>query len=197
MLGIFLDTETNGLNPKKHRLLEIAFRIIDLYSGKVVDSYEALVFQPKEIWSLSDLNSLKINGFTWDMVEKGRQEKNIADEVISIMIKHSIGRKNSVFICQNPSFDRIFFSQLIDTDIQESYLWPYHWLDLASMFWSKSMQKANKSKKDFPWELGFSKDLIAFHFDLPKEKTPHRAMNGVDHLITCYGAVVGFPMKKL
>ncbi len=123
-------------------------------------------------------------------------KKQSDGELVKKFIEWGKDFSDHTFAGQNPSFDRTFFSQLIDSDIQESYLWPYHWLDLASMFWSKSMQKATKSKKDFPWELGFSKDLIAFHFDLPKEKTPHRAMNGVDHLITCYGAVVGFPMKK-
>ena len=34
MLGIFLDTETNGLNPFVHSVLEIAFKIINLSNGK-------------------------------------------------------------------------------------------------------------------------------------------------------------------
>ena len=102
-------------------------------------------------------------------------------------------RKKAVFICQNPSFDRGFFSQLIDPDTQEDLNWPYHWLDLASMYWAISMDKAKKQNCPFPWETGISKDLIASHYNLPAEDKPHRAMNGVDHLLICYEAVVGFP----
>ena len=74
MLGIFLDTETNGLNPNKHRTLEIAYQIVDLFSGICLEKYESIVFQPQEIWNESNLESLKINGFTWAEVTKGKPE---------------------------------------------------------------------------------------------------------------------------
>ena len=123
----------------------------------------------------------------------GRPESEIAKEVLTLLTKWKIKRDSAVFICQNPSFDRVFFSQIIDSDTQELLRWPYHWLDLASMFWAITMDKAKKNKGPLPWEAGFSKDLIAAHYKLPKEASPHRAMNGVDHLLLCYQAVVGFP----
>jgi DNA polymerase-3 subunit epsilon/oligoribonuclease len=58
------------------------------------------------------------------------------------------------------------------------------------------MEKAKHGKSPFPWETGFSKDLIAQQYKLPHEANPHRAMNGVEHLFLCYQAVVGFPQKK-
>ena len=175
MIGVFLDTETNGLNSQVHKILEIAFKIVDLITGEEKGNFQTVIAQPIEIWEKSDQESLRINGFTWDEVVRGTK---------------------AVFICQNPSFDRVFFSQLIDPDTQELLSWPYHWLDLASMHWALSMEKAKQGNGPFPWETGLSKDLIASHYKLPGESKPHRAMNGVNHLLVCYEAVVGFPQKS-
>ena len=192
MLGIFLDTETNGLNFKVNKIIEIAFKIIDLYTGKEEKAYSTIVFQPENIWKNSNLKSLEINSFTYDEIKNGKQESIVANEIINSFKILNINNENAVFICQNPSFDRSFFSQLIDPDIQNLFKWPYHWLDLASMYWAISLKLKNEHKY-FPWETGFSKDSIAAFYNLPKEKTPHRAMNGVNHLILCYKTIINFP----
>jgi DNA polymerase-3 subunit epsilon/oligoribonuclease len=195
VLGIFLDTEANGLNYKKHKLIEIAFRILDLETGEEKDRYESVIFQSFDDWQLSDMDSLQINGFTWEEVSYGKKSDAIAEDVQQIFARNKIKRGEAVFICQNPSFDRAFFAQIIDPDIQERLLWPYHWLDLASMFFAESMKKAKNEQGGMPWEIGFSKDKIAIAYSLVGEEKPHRAMNGVNHLILCYEAVVGFPKK--
>ena len=61
------------------------------------------------------------------------------------------------------------------------------------MYWAKCLTNKDSKTMLFPWETGFSKDLIATQHNLPSEKKPHRALNGVDHLILCYKTVVGFP----
>lgn len=192
MLGIFLDTETNGLDATKHRVLEISIKIVKLTTGAVCDTLTALVFQPDEVWSQSDPRSLEVNGFTKEMTDQGRREDDVAEDVKKLFDKHGIVRGGAVFICQNPSFDRIFFSQLIAPDEQEARKWPYHWLDLASMYWGKLLS----SGEALPWERGFTKDKIAQAFNIPSEEAPHRAERGVDHLIACYQAVVGFPGEQ-
>lgn len=196
MLGIFLDTETNGLNFSVHKILQIAFKIVDLADGSIRAEYDSLVYQPYEVWQQSDVNSLKVTGFKWNMIKQGRSKEKISKQIIEIFNMHQISKENSVFICQNPSFDRVFFSELISSETQELFKWPYHWLDLASMHWSRSLLESDRKKALFPWEIGFSKDLIASHFHLPSETKPHRALNGVNHLLLCYEAVVGFPFKK-
>lgn len=193
MIGVFLDTEANGLNSQIHKIVEIAFKIVDLASGQFKDEYQAVVQQPIEAWEKSDPESLKINGFTWDEVSQGKERRRVAEEIIDRFSRWGVRRKEAVFICQNPSFDRIFMSQLIDSDTQEKLKWPYHWLDLASMYWALSIEKARQKKGPPPWKSGFSKDLIASQYKLPGEEKPHRAMNGVAHLLLCYEAVVGFP----
>lgn len=193
MLGIFLDTETTGLNPNRCELLEIALKILDVTNGEMKIGYEAVVHMTEEQFEKSDPTSLQVNGFTLEMVEKGEAKEKVAQEIISLFMQQGVKRGEAVFICQNPSFDRAFFSKLIDPDRQEELNWPYHWLDLASMYWAENVQKGMAESGPFPWETGVSKDKISSVYHLSPEKKPHRAMNGVDHLIACYEAVVGFP----
>ncbi len=196
MLGIFLDSETNGLNAKKHRIIEIAFKIIDARSGELKEQFESRIKASFEEWEKSDPASLQVNGFTWAEVSEAPTPKSVSEEIIKLFNQNEIKRGEAVFICQNPSFDRIFFSQLIDADTQEQLLWPYHWLDLASMYWAEAIRKTKSGEGKYPWLTGCSKDKIATALELPKEQKPHRAMNGVNHLLLCYESVVGFPEKK-
>ncbi len=197
MLGVFLDTEANGLNATKHKVIEIAFKIIQLTTGKVHAGYHQVLFVSKEDWALSDPSSLHVNGFTWEDVAQGLDPKNVSNQIIDLFKKYSIVRNEAVFICQNPSFDRVYFSQLIPVELQEELNIPYHWLDLASMYWASAIKGSRGNTSSLPWETGYTKDKIAKHYDLGSEEMPHRAMNGVDHLIKCYEAVVGFPEKIL
>ena len=193
MLGIFLDSETNGLNVRKHHICELAYKIVDVESGETLEAFESLIHIPFEEWKKSDPASLKVNGFTWDDLKDGMALQEVAEEVKISFKRWGIQRGQAVFICQNPSFDRAFFSQLIDADVQEKLNWPYHWLDLASMYWMNCLT----GKGPNPWDTGISKNKIAEALDLPTEAEPHKAMNGVDHLMLCYEAVVGFPSLKL
>ncbi|MBI3211307.1 MAG: 3'-5' exonuclease, partial [Simkania negevensis] len=71
MLGIFLDSETNGLNPKKHHIIELAYKIIDVESGEIKECYEAVLAHSLEEWKKSDPSSIHITGFTWEEIKKG------------------------------------------------------------------------------------------------------------------------------
>jgi oligoribonuclease len=193
MLGIFLDTETSGLNPLKHCVLEIALKILDVETGELKGEFQSLVSQSWDEWKKGDPDSLKINQLSWEEIQRGRSPSSIGKLISDLLNAHGIKKGNAVFICQNPSFDRAFFSQLIDPDLQESFGWPYHWLDLASMHWAKSIEKGKTQPELFPWQTGVSKDKIAKACALSGEEKPHRAMKGVDHLLLCYKTVVGFP----
>lgn len=192
MLGIFLDTETTGLNPKKHTTIEISYRIIDLITSHEKGSFNSIVKIDKETFSKADPSSLNVNGFTFEEIEKGLEAEEIKKTIVSTFTSLDIVRSKAVFICQNPSFDRAFFAKMIDTDEQEKRKWPYHWLDLASMYWAICL----KNDKTYPWKTGVSKDNIAVSLGLSKEPYPHRAQNGVDHLVACYEKLIGFPGVK-
>lgn len=192
MQAIFLDTETTGLDPLSHSLLEIAFKIVDIPSGYEKQTYQAIIKQPLEVWERRDLASIEVNGFTWEKVQLGKEESIVRQEIIQIFTDLQITRGLAVYICQNPTFDRNFFAQLIDVYTQEQNNWPYHWLDFASMYWALQVKTYRENQEIFPQEMSLSKNTIAQHYQLPIESSPHSALNGVDHLLLCYRTVVGF-----
>src|SRR5262249_43527499 len=119
----------------------------------------------------------------------------VGQQIIHLFSQLKIERGRAVFICQNPAFDRGFFTQLVDIYTQDRLHWPYHWLDLASMYWASIEQKCLQQQAPFPERINLSKNEIARAYNLPPEVEPHRALNGVHHLIACYQAVLGIPLQ--
>lgn len=193
MRAIFLDIETTGLDIHRHCPIDIAFKIIDVTSGEEVASYESVVALNADQWNQRDLLSVQINGFTWEDVQKGKSAAVVAQDIISIFEEASVKRLKAVFICQNPAFDKGFFTSLINIYTQEQLNWPYHWLDFASMYWALIAKENAEKGVPFPEEINLSKNEIAKRHNLPTEREPHRAMRGVEHLILCYKTVVGLP----
>ena len=190
MKGIFLDTETNGLDWERHSILEIAFIVLNLGTGAHIETYASLIQINEDEFARSDPKSLEFTGITKGDLANGKTRDRVCKEIISICQSHGLKRGEATFICQNPSFDRLFFSSLISPSLQEQLSLPYTWLDLASMYFAREIARGAK-----PEQIGLSKDRIATHFKLPPEKRPHRALAGVEHLILCYEKVVGFPLR--
>lgn len=190
MLGVFLDTETNGLDPFIHIPLEIACKIINLKTGSLLGEYESIIRSKEEEWMSCDEKSLLVNGFTKEEFDSGKSKGEIQQEIQALFRQHDICRGRAFFICQNPSFDRPFFGKIMSPYEQERLLLPYHWLDLASMYWVLQLVHTQDKKE---WDLSVSKDSIASSLGLARERSPHRAMNGVNHLLDCYARLVGFP----
>jgi len=132
--------------------------------------FQTLINQDVTDWEKSDKKSLKINGFTWEEVSQGKPLEKTAKEIIDHFAALGIQRNKAVFICQNPSFDRVFFSQVVNPKTQELLNWPYHWLDLASMHWALTMDRAKTGSGPLPWDKGLSKDKIASFYNLPPRR---------------------------
>lgn len=192
MKAIFLDIETTGLDPLQHSPIDLALKVIDLNSGIVIGSYQSLVKYSQDVWENGDPVSLEINGYTWESTQSGKEIKVLEKEVIALFSDIHIQREEAFYICQNPGFDRAYFNHIVPVYTQEKLNWPYHWLDLASMYWVKMTEQWQKEQKPYPKKMILSKNAIAEHFSIPPEKRPHRAMNGVEHLIECYQAVLPF-----
>lgn len=194
MLGVFLDQETTGLDSDKHNVIELAFIVIDLATGEQKASYSSVLAITQEMWNSRDPSSILVNGYTFEEVKNGKSILQVCDEVIQLLQSVQFRRGKGVFICQNPSFDRAFFAKIVDTYTQEKLVWPYHWLDLASMFWALEVKKAVAQKHFAIDETHLSKDAIAHSLGLKPEAKPHRAMQGVQHLFDCYTHMIGFPI---
>jgi len=194
--AIILDTETTGLDASKAYALEIALKVVNTETGKCLGSFQSVVALSKKEWGGADPAALKINGFTWDGIQThGRLRSDIAVDICSLFSQLKLSPQNAFFLCQNPSFDRAFFSQLCPLSVQKSCGFPYYWLDFASMNWALTAKDIVLGKRS-PFCIPFSKDGIARHEGLPLEEKPHKAMNGVDHLLLLFTKIVGFPLSS-
>lgn len=191
MQAIFLDIETTGLDCTRHCPIDVALEVVDMTTYQRKARYESLIKQPLSVWERADPASLLINGYTFEAISSGKECSQAGKEIIDLFTSLGVERGKSVFICQNPAFDRGFFMQLVDVYTQEKLHWPYHWLDFASMYWALLIKQTRQLNTQFPVKLNLSKNEIAKVFNLPEETTPHRAMQGVQHLISCYEAVFG------
>lgn len=195
MQAIFLDIETTGLDVQKHRPIDLALKIVNISQAKVEASYQALIQTTQEEWKETDPNSLVVNGYNWNQLQDAKSRQQVKEEIIELFSLYQIERGKAFFVCQNPGFDRPFFSHIIDPYEQEKLNWPYHWLDLASMYWVQYINSI-KGKSSLPECFSLSKNEIAKYYQLPPEEEPHKAMNGVNHLISCYEAVVGMQFQE-
>ena len=196
MKGIFLDIETNGLDFYKHRALEICVSINDLHSMLCITEYSSLIHCSEFEWdNESDPRALEINGIKYKDVEHAKMHKEVCDDLTELFLSHELDKTNAVFICQNPSFDRGFFNHIMPVEIQKELELPYHWLDLASMYFMENLVPKQVNGRSIRYHphittIPCSKDAIASFYGLPIEGKPHRATNGVKHLIECYTAMV-------
>jgi len=190
MRAVFLDIEATGLDVRSHSPIDIAFKIIDLTVDIQEQSYQALICPSEKAWQCRDFNSMQVNGYTWEQLQQGKDIAQVSREIIEIFALFHIERGRALFICQNPAFDRGFFSHIVDPYLQDKLHWPYHWLDLASMYWIITMLRCHTRGLSCAESVQLSKNAIAQSFSLPPEVEPHRALNGVEHLIICYKALL-------
>ncbi len=200
MKAVFIDIETTGLDFDKHVALDVGIIIVDLNDFTDIKTYTSCILRHAFDWYRADKKALEINGYTRENHSPNAKEHIlVSQEIEEFLVSNEIKRGKSLFICQNPSFDRPFFHQLLSQERMNDLDMPYHWLDLASMYWIKFYG----SYRPIPcpdciiiglnYEISLSKDSIAKSFGIPAEIKPHKAMGGCIHLFECYKAISGNP----
>lgn len=184
--AVFVDIETNGLCPISNVVMDVSVVIVDLNDYSNATAYTACIQLSALEWINSDPEALSINGFTpqnhdplcqsWFQVERDLEK---------FLIKNGIKCGQAVFICQNPGFDKPFFHQIISERRMKALKMPYHWLDLASMYWMKYYGGCSPMS-EFACHIDLSKDAIAKHLGLEPEEKPHRSLSGALHLMNCF-----------
>jgi len=99
---IFIDTETTGLNPELHEIIEIGI-IVEDSKGNLIESIH-LKIRPER--GNFDERAIKINGFSW---ENWADSKSF--ETHCNMLFELLSDKNSVIIGHNPKFDYEFLEE--------------------------------------------------------------------------------------
>lgn len=190
MKGIFLDIETTGLDSKIHVPVDIAIIVVDMNNMSELLTYTTCITCEMKDLKKANKKALTLNGINPLCVWNGKGLRVVEGEILELFVKNNLNKSNSFFICQNPCFDRSFFSSIVPLARQDSFDFPYHWLDLASMFWSKVLVKELPSDSFFKNFSPLSKDFIASRLNIPLEPKPHIALNGANHLLACYRKLI-------
>jgi oligoribonuclease len=133
---LWVDLEMTGLDPQRHRIIEIGAEITD-FNFKSVASYEAVIFQPDEV--LADANDwtkqqIATNGLGDKVRTEGRPEVEVVSE-FARFITEQFGDEPAVLAGNSIHQDRAFIRKWWP---EVDALLHYRMLDVSS--WKVLMQ---------------------------------------------------------
>lgn len=100
-----LDTETTGLNPDVHEIIELsATRIND-------DSIKTLKIRP-ENWDSIELDALRVNGHNYNELKNYMPREKAIVEFEDWMMEDGFSPDEKILVGQNPTFDLRFLENL-------------------------------------------------------------------------------------
>lgn len=157
---LFVDTETTGLDPEIHELIEIGAIKTDIY-GNMIDTYEASFSIEKP--EVANPAALKVNG---------RQLKDDPvifrnDRELEASSFHAFSWGTTI-VAKNILFDASFLRQFLQSQGLEPQ-WSHRMVDITGLAFPLYFVGAVKSLS--------STDLCRF-LGIQEEPHPHRAMNG-------------------
>lgn len=147
---VFIDTETTGLDPSKHEIIEIAFQVVE--EGRVLHWFQSKI-RPQKIED-AEQKALEINGYAANP-DAWSQAPTIA-EVGPVIIPLLTG---CILVGHNVSFDEEFLKQNLKRAGVPGKI-PYHKIDTVTLAYEHlfplGLQKSSlDSVRDF---LGWSKE---------------------------------------
>ena len=107
---LVIDTETTGLHPAQHGLIEIAAAALD---GQLIllDTFQADVCPPEGVEF--DSEALQINGFTIERIRAGISYRMACEQFLNFLNKHFSAEP--IVIGQFYPFDYAFLEQMFST----------------------------------------------------------------------------------
>ncbi len=159
---IVTDTETTGLNPLVHDLIEIGAIYVNQETMEEEDRFEAKIkIQHPE---MADEKALQVNGYTREMWAS-------AKELPTVVRDFNEWAAEGIMVAQNVAFDYTFCMEAFRRCKVLSKL-DYHSIDLPSIVWFLYPDRKHTGLRSVAIDLG-----------IPPEPKIHRAVNGAE---TCY-----------
>lgn len=139
---LLIDLESTGLDVDKHEIIQIAAVLLDRKTLKEKKFFNSYIKPTK--WQTRDLESMKVNGLTWEVLKNGA----IMKEVLKNFSKFCDPKK--VILSSYVSFaDKNF---LLHAYKKHKVQWKfdYHVFDLWGFFYAKlAFKNKLKNGKDF------------------------------------------------
>lgn len=154
-----IDTETTGLDCRRHEIIDFGMVVFDSHTFEIYDTYEAKV-KPLRIMD-ANAKALEVNGYN----EKEWKDAITIEELMKEVFKRTQG---STFCAHNMIFDWSFLEQA-ERDTGITLPFDRHKLDLLTLAWSRIPHNKVQS-----WSL----KTICTYLRVPPEPKVHRALNG-------------------
>ncbi len=119
----FIDTETTGLDARKHEVIEIAMIIVE--NGRTIHRFESKI-KPVRI-ELADARALEINGYA-----KNPQAWDLAPTLKELGPDLALMLEGCVLVGHNVSFDEEFLKQNLIREGVKAKI-PYHKIDTVTL----------------------------------------------------------------
>lgn len=161
----FLDTETTGLNPHRHEVLEVAF--IRENADGTIRRWECKI-KPQEI-HLADPKALEVNGY---LVSENLWSIAPTFGEVSGTIREFV--EDCILIGQNTRFDVAFLQSMFDRWYTEVDM-HYHLLDVSTLAYAELGALADKLSLTRMREI----------FEIPKDQY-HSAMKDTEDVREVY-----------
>lgn len=127
---LFVDTETTGLDPNRHELLEVA-AIRTSPDGKTIKGTFEAKLRPQHI-DTAEKAALEVNKYS---AEEWTEEKcKPPGEIVDALQKLAVVGGGTVLVGQNVAFDESFIKPLFDR-FNMKVPWGYHRIDTVTLAW--------------------------------------------------------------
>ena len=167
---VFIDLETNGLEPSKGAII--------LQIGALTDNEDDPVFYDtvlptNEQYARSSPEAIKVNGLTWEVLqEKGRPWQDVKDDFVRWLDQIVI--HECVFVGQNPAFDMKFLRYHVP-EVEFLGAPVANPIDIRNMY-STAVRKGLVN----PVESGRTGHVISRSLGVEEESEVHDALGGAE-----------------
>ena len=124
----YLDTETTGLDPYSHEIIEIAFVVEEVPEdpnavGKIIETWETKL-RPHHIGAAHP-RALEVNGYTAEAWEGAPFFADVANKIAEFL------SRATCLVGHNPKFDTSFLESAFRREGMNPYI-PYHQIDTVT-----------------------------------------------------------------
>jgi len=132
---VSVDTETGGLEPREHAVLQVAMYTEYVGDeGEVCEAASNVYVKPGQRVSVEDEAMRHNNVSEQDIRERGVSEHETANTIVDFVehLKDLTGASDVFLLAHNAEFDKAFLEALFDRQVL-SYPFHYHTLDSLSV----------------------------------------------------------------
>ena len=121
---LFIDTETTGLDPERHTILQIAWCIEDL-SGNIINHDDFYIRPDREDWRLADKEAISVNRLTEEKFNhlQSITKQEAYERIRLIRNKLDDDPNQNFWIGKNPEFDLNFIGSFLGHRGRNTFPW--------------------------------------------------------------------------